>query len=1479
MKKKIALGLAGLMFMNLSAPAVWGTLSGGKESYVAAAAAVEVYASVSSYSPASKALNVSLTPGFLLTFDRAVQLAEGAEDKSFVLKKQSDNTVVRTIKGRDLQLQGDGTQVLLPVEQLKLDANTGYYILADAGILTPVLTETEKQAGVTVKAWSGITSAAVWTFKTGAEADTIDPDLTSTTPVHGAIGVKPDKGLGLTFTESVAAAEGSIIIYETDTMTVDSPEAIKISVLSEEVTGLGTANVSIAPTAERALKAGTRYSVHIDTNVFTDMSGRFYQKAIDWTFQTESANNVPPTVQTVSPQKGMSGAPTDGTLSITFSEPVTPNGGTEAQPNKGGVSIYRLNDGKLIQTLKSSEFTMDSETGIRASAAYKGLERGTTYYVLADQDSFRDMDGTPFAGISSSRDWNFTTTGDALALSALSPASGTTGVAAGLPLKLTFSRNVYPNSGSGEVRITRNDGAVDTVALGSGQITGGGTKTLTITPPTPLAVGHTYTVEIPAGLFGDSEGNVYPKAGQPLNWTFSTMPNTSLLQVMSLYPYDRSIGITSDVKPTIRFNRSVALSGTGITLYRSGGSKVEAQIAVSTSNTAEVIITPKEKLAPGTSYYVDVESGAVKDSVNTGISFAGLKGSTSWGFQTGTFDTTLPIIQSAKMDSPTLIRMAYSKTLNSAQTPLLSSYTVWVNGEKRTPGSVYISGDSVYIRLNTGVAVGQDVKVTYDPGVRPLIDYTNNQAVSLSSYTVTNGIESALPKPKEGNVYGSMVTLIFENGLKAPATQAHNQFTVTADGRAYEVRSVSSSSQALLLYLNTAVPDGAVVKVGYSPSGSPLQDYLGQKISAFSDFYVRNLMDTYPPEFVNAELSGTELVLNYNEALHTDALPTNSQFSILSGGTPVYVTGVKIEGSKVRLSLASSLIANGNITVSYVPGTLKLADLNGNAAGYLNLQPVDAAAGTSGIRTAIGNKGQIAVTFTGALYAIDEAAYRQFSVTADNNTIAVESSSFSNGTLTLKLGTELQAGQTVTLSYMPGSHPLKNVSGTPVIGFNRMNVQNLSGSTVTSGQESTTPTSNADVLPASEFGKEMLILTRTSAVTSDASSTFNTNTHRYTVNAAALKEALDSAYSRSAKNGAVVFEVPTAENSGLVSFPLQPLKEAYAQHNGMSIAVRYKDTVYELPLSALSQAGGGAVSMLNVQIETLPATSVSRIIDMLADSNAQMLSNPVDIRVSLGTTSGSSSSEEANIKGTYHMKLNVNAPASRTAVVYFDNNASAPAFVPSAAKAQTAGMLLTGTFAGSRTLIPANSTLTVAGAAGHWSQDIVNELGAKYVLSPVLSKNFAPKANMTRGEFAELIARGLGLGSDAAAASFFSDIGYSRVPIGAIGAAVKAGIITGNTDGTFRPNDSITREQMAIMMVRALNYTGTDVSLKSSANQVLAAFKDKSKIRYTDEAAKAVQAGIIQGASGGKFNPQGNATKAEAAVMLARVLKKAGYLN
>ena len=102
-----------------------------------------------------------------------------------------------------------------------------------------------------------------------------------------------------------------------------------------------------------------------------------------------------------------------------------------------------------------------------------------------------------------------------------------------------------------------------------------------------------------------------------------------------------------------------------------------------------------------------------------------------------------------------------------------------------------------------------------------------------------------------------------------------------------------------------------------------------------------------------------------------------------------------------------------------------------------------------------------------------------------------------------------------------------------------------------------------------------------------------------------------------------------------------------------------------------------------------------------------------------------------------------------------------------------------------------------------------------------------------------------------------------------VGVAAKVGIIVGS-DGKFRPNDTITREEMAVIIVKAYTYLGG-----KGANGAIDNFSDKNSISawakaYVDSAASV---GLISGMGDGTFGPKANATRAQAASVVYRVIK------
>ncbi|WP_079909655.1 S-layer homology domain-containing protein [Paenibacillus sp. 32352] len=185
-----------------------------------------------------------------------------------------------------------------------------------------------------------------------------------------------------------------------------------------------------------------------------------------------------------------------------------------------------------------------------------------------------------------------------------------------------------------------------------------------------------------------------------------------------------------------------------------------------------------------------------------------------------------------------------------------------------------------------------------------------------------------------------------------------------------------------------------------------------------------------------------------------------------------------------------------------------------------------------------------------------------------------------------------------------------------------------------------------------------------------------------------------------------------------------------------------------------------------------------------------------------------------------------------------------------------------------------------ADSKGHWAQSYIDLLANKLVIDGVTDTTFEPERSITRAEFAALVVRALGLDQNKGASSF-KDVASTDWFSSVVATAVNAKIIDGYEDNTFRPNQPINREELAAMVVRALAYAGAkpDVSSDRQA-QLLAKFSDSNQIVWAQqEMAEAIEAGIVDGMTDTTIAPTKQATRAQSAAMLKRLLTKANFIN
>ncbi|WP_194174847.1 S-layer homology domain-containing protein [Desulfofundulus thermobenzoicus] len=184
---------------------------------------------------------------------------------------------------------------------------------------------------------------------------------------------------------------------------------------------------------------------------------------------------------------------------------------------------------------------------------------------------------------------------------------------------------------------------------------------------------------------------------------------------------------------------------------------------------------------------------------------------------------------------------------------------------------------------------------------------------------------------------------------------------------------------------------------------------------------------------------------------------------------------------------------------------------------------------------------------------------------------------------------------------------------------------------------------------------------------------------------------------------------------------------------------------------------------------------------------------------------------------------------------------------------------------------------TFADIAGHWAQKEIEFMATKGYVAGVGDNKFAPEATVTRAEFAAILARMAGLTADPDGARCFNDVPQNAWYCGMVGAAAKAGLVRGTGEHSFAPNEPITREQMAAMMVRLMAREGQDMSIgEAGAVRMLAGFEDAASISpwARNSVALVVREGIMKGRTVTQFVPAGHTTRAEAAVVLCRVWQK-----
>lgn len=384
----------------------------------------------------------------------------------------------------------------------------------------------------------------------------------------------------------------------------------------------------------------------------------------------------------------------------------------------------------------------------------------------------------------------------------------------------------------------------------------------------------------------------------------------------------------------------------------------------------------------------------------------------------------------------------------------------------------------------------------------------------------------------------------------------------------------------------------------------------------------------------------------------------------------------------------------------------------------------------------------------------------------------------------------------------------------------------------------------------------------------------------------ALTKALSKIQTSSGtENPRLVIELTGKEPIGKIELPSDSMFALLAETPSLILSMVYGNTTYNLPLQTLNMAAlakeleaDSRDVKLSIIIEQISGAHQAALEAKVKQAGGMQLIAPAYNFQVIAAAGGKQI--RVNDFGKQYISRTIEldrlADTTNTTAVLFDPEANSITFVPAYFAKVDGKTIATLKRPGNSIYAIVKNTKTFGDLTNHWSRADVEHMASKLVIQGVTDTDFKPQNRITRAEFAAMLTRALGL-SEADEVQF-SDVKSTDWFAGAVGAASKAGMVEGFENGTFQPNSGITREQMAVMISRAINFAGHSGTVDQAD---LARFKDSSTISgWAKEAiAQSINTSILNGMTDHTLVPQARATRAEATVMLKRMLQYMQFMN
>ncbi len=613
------------------------------------------------------------------------------------------------------------------------------------------------------------------------------------------------------------------------------------------------------------------------------------------------------------------------TLGMSFSKQV--------QLGTGAISIYRSNDKNKVEEIKVSSGRMEGATYNLSGSTLQiytndTLPDQTEYYVNVDPSVIVDEYGAPFSGVTGEYTWTFRTP-DFTAPKASFESSYDSGLSRPIWLKMQFDESIHKNYGSIIIRnVADNSIAMKISTSGGSFYTESGQSVFSYIADNAFHIeveglnsGTSYYVDVTSGTFSDNFDNAFPGIQGTQGWNFKTV-STADTTNPSLVSHSAS---KDSLSPTLylTFDEDVELGDGAITIYRNDNGQVVENLLVSSGHLANaeymqpsgaqsMQIYTMQPLEDQTDYYVSIAPNTFKDKA--GNYFSGLTGK-DWMFRTP--DRTNPQASYATI-YPEQIGDPMKLTLSFNEDVQLGSYGSvvirQVEGDNAVLG-VYASGGHFNV-ISGSLYLNQSGNTFYleayglSSGVQYYVDIESGMFMDKAG----NGFEG-LANPKEWS-FKTVSTADTTN----PSLVSHSASKDSLSPTLYLTfdEDVELGDGAITIYRNDngQVVENLLVSSGHlanaeymQPSGAQsMQIYTMQPLEDQTDYYVSIAPNTFKDKAGNhfSGLMGKDWTFRTPDRTAPEAkFSTNYNSGV---GAPIWI-GLEFN-EQVRPSTGNIIIRN-----------------------------------------------------------------------------------------------------------------------------------------------------------------------------------------------------------------------------------------------------------------------------------------------------------------------------------------------------------------------------------------------------------------------------------------------------------------------------------------------------------------------------------------------------------------------------------------